>query len=87
MVGKTSTGFEVTIDDDVFDDIELVEQLAVIDGGDRAQFPLVLERVLGKEQKKALYDHLRNEKGRVSIAAAMQAFGEIFESVGATGKN
>ena len=49
---KLDNGFECVVDDDVFDDMELVEDLA-----ETEENPLkirnVLNRVLGEEQKKA----------------------------------
>lgn len=81
MKGTTSTGFSFDIDEDVKDDMELLEALCAVDGGDVQALPTVLVSVLGKEQKKALYDHCRTEKGRVSSQLVMLELKEIFEAV------
>ena len=44
------------------------------------------DRLLGKEGKKKLYDHLRDAKGRVPVAAFGAAIGELIRSFSA-GKN
>ena len=78
MKGKTSTGFEFDIEDERLDDMELVDIMAEID-----ENPLLMAKLckmlLGDEQKKRLYDHLRNEEGRVPIEATTNAIQEIFK--------
>lgn len=44
------------------------------------------ERLLGTEGRKKLYDHLRNDKGRVPPQAVAQALNELLTSFSA-GKN
>lgn len=81
MKGKTSTGFEFDIEDERLDDMELVDIMAEID-----ENPLLMSKLckmlLGEEQKKRLYDHLRSEDGRVPIEATTNAIQEIFSSPG-----
>lgn len=81
MKGKTSTGFEFDIEDERLDDMELVDIMAEID-----ENPLLMSKLckmlLGEEQKKRLYDHLRSEDGRVPIEATTNAIQEIFNSPG-----
>ena len=81
MKGKTSTGFEFDIEDERLDDMELVDIMAEID-----ENPLLMQKLckmlLGEEQKKRLYDHLRSEDGRVPIEATTNAIQEIFNSPG-----
>lgn len=74
--GKTASGFAYTIDDDARDDMELFEGLLALDNGDISTLAATITALLGKDQKKALYDHCRNEKGRVS---ATRVFGELKE--------
>jgi hypothetical protein len=38
----------------------------------------MVEYALGKEQKKRLYDHVRNERGRVMFDDIRREFDEIF---------
>ena len=78
--GTTNSGFGFELDKDAMNDMELLEELSALDKGDATVLPSVMERLVGAEQKKALYDHVRNEKGRVPIDKIMQEVKEIFES-------
>lgn len=81
MKGKTSTGFEFDIEDERLDDMELVDIMAEIDENPLLM-PKLCKMLLGEEQKKRLYDHLRSEDGRVPIEATTNAIQEIFSSPG-----
>jgi hypothetical protein len=79
MKGKTSRGFKFDIDDKNLDNMELVDCIAELD-----ENPLLLPKacnlLLGKEQKKQLYDHYRAEDGRVPIEDISHALEEIFNA-------
>ena len=81
MKGKTSTGFEFDIEDERLDDMELVDIMAEVDENPLLM-PKLCKMILGEEQKKRLYDHLRSEDGRVPIEATTNAIQEIFNSPG-----
>ena len=81
MKGKTSTGFEFDIEDERLDDMELVDIMAEIDENPLLM-PKLCKMLLGEEQKKRLYDHLRSEDDRVPIEATTNAIQEIFNSPG-----
>ena len=81
MKGKTSTGFEFDIEDERLDDMELVDIMAEIDENPLLM-PKLCKMLLGEEQKKRLYDHLRSEDGRVPIEATTNSIQEIFNSPG-----
>jgi len=84
---KLDNGFECVVNDDVFDDMELVEDLAETEVNP-LKFKDVLNRVLGVNQKKALYDAVRDPKsGRVPISDVSDSLFEIMEKVGESGKN
>ena len=74
----TSSGFTCDINENNLDDAELLEMVVNIDDGDVLQIPKVLEKLLGKENKKAIYDHVRLEDGRVPFSALNQEIAEIF---------
>jgi len=74
--GKTSSGFEFTIDEEIKDDLELLEKTVKLEQGDMSALADVIESMLGVDGKKALYDHCRSEKGRVS---AQKVFTELEE--------
>lgn len=83
---KLENGFECTINTDVLDDMEFVDLLA-----DTEDDPLKIGRValmlLGKEQKKNLYDHLRTDDGRVPVTSMNDAIEKIFNALGDEAKN
>lgn len=85
---KTSTGFECELDQDAMDDMELSELMdTIID--DQAD-PLrkmhavthIAEKILGKEGKTALYEHCRNEAGRVPTKRVYEEISEIIRGLG-----
>ena len=84
--GKTSTGFAFSIDEKVLDNMELLDAIAEseenLTGISRACVLL-----LGKTGRRQLYDHLREEDGRVPGETGSQALVEIFQSCGNKGKN
>lgn len=84
--GKTASGFEYSINPDVMDNMELLDAIVEIDANPLA-LSQVLRMVLGDEQRKALYDHLRTEDGRVPVKAVSEAITDIFNSSGQQGKN
>ena len=73
-------GFKINLDENVFDDFELVELYAKV-----AKNPIwigdLTEKLLGAEQKKALIEHLRDENGKVHTTAVMNALKEIEEAI------
>ena len=73
-------GFKIQLDENVFDDFELVELYAKV-----AKNPIwigdLAEKLLGAEQKKALVEHLRDEKGKVRTSAMMNALSEIERAI------
>lgn len=76
-------GFKIQLDENVFDDFELVELYAKV-----AKNPIwigdLAEKLLGAEQKKALIEHLRGENGKVHTTAVMNALKEIEEAIPAS---
>lgn len=83
---QTSAGFEWDMDPAVMDDILVIEDLAALDQGDLLKVPEVLRRLLGEPGKRALYEHLKTEEGRVSISAVSAALAEIITAMGDSGK-
>ena len=86
ITGVTPKGFEFTVDEAVYDDIELLDAIYEYEAGDAFKFSEISLKILGKEQRKKLYDLLRDENGRVSIDAARDEIMAIIESSG-EGKN
>lgn len=75
---KTASGFEFEIEDGVLDNMELLDAIAELE-----ENPLKLTKVvkllLGDETKERLYDHVRNEKGRVPAEALSTEVADIFK--------
>ena len=78
--GKTESGFEFAISEEALDDYELLEILAEIDNGNGGLVPEMVTRLLGKEQKEALKEHLRDKNGKISTQSMMNEVMEIFKS-------
>ena len=77
LTGTTSSGFNWQIEEDALDDMELLDALAEIDAGKLEAASAACLHLLGKPQRTALYDHLRDENGRVRISAVSTELGEI----------
>lgn len=84
--GKTSSGFEFQLEDEVLDDYELLEVLHKIDEGNNGLITEMVDRLLGEEQRDKLKDHVRTEKGKVSAKRLLEEVMEIFKASDA-GKN
>ena len=69
--GKTNSGFEFHIDEDNLDDMEFIDALRELKEGDMTSLSNVADFILGAEQKKALYEHLKanDEKHKVRLKA------------------
>lgn len=78
--GKTQSGFEFELEEDVLNDYELLEALREIDKGDEGAIVDVMNIILSKDQLKALKEHLRNEKGRVGAIEMITEFAEIMKA-------
>lgn len=78
--GETQTGFAFSIMQNALNNFELVEYFQEMDENPFV-LPKIIEMLLGKEQKKALYDHVRDKDGMVP-ADAIEA--EIADILGAS---
>lgn len=84
---KTTSGFEIEIPQERFDNAELLDALSDLNAGDSIAVSRVLSLLLGKEDKKRLYDHCRAEDGRVPVGALATEIEEIFNSASTASKN
>lgn len=87
VTGKLENGFEYEIDDAVLDDMEMVDALSEAQSTNPLALSTVINKLLGNEQKKALYDAVRREDGTVPIEDITQSVVTIFQSIGDEGKN
>lgn len=87
ITGKTESGFEFQLNEEMFNDMELLDKLVEADSGNYTALSNVITIIIGKEQKQRLYDHVRNEAGRVPIKAVADEFREIISLSGSELKN
>ena len=80
ITGTTKTGFEYTIDPEKVNDMEFVE-LAAAAREDGLLLPKIITWVLGDEQKKALYAHVRDKHGAAKADVVGEEFTEIILSI------
>ena len=78
----TKTGFEMDIDEEVLDDMELFDAVADLQAGKIMRVAVVVQKLCG-DSKEALYDHCRLENGRVPSKAVADEIGAIFEALNA----
>ena len=84
--GKLESGFEYEVAEEVRDNMELLD--AIVEAEEN---PLAVSKVvkllMGENQRRKLYDHLRTDKGNVPILAVSNAVAEIFRGSGQAVKN
>ena len=73
ITAKTESGFSIELEDDALEDQELFDAISGMQDGNVFSMSHLTERLLGTEGRKKLYDHLRNDKGRVPPQAVAQA--------------
>lgn len=84
--GTTKSGFQFEIQEEIFDDYELLETLVDADNGDNMAIFQAIDMILDGTQKDQLKKHVRNEKGRVPASAMVKELIDIMEASNA-GKN
>lgn len=92
--GTTSSGFSYQFDEARADDMRLVDLIATTMDEDSGEFERlsasskVIELLLGKEQKAALFAHIgQAHDGRVPFAVLEKTLAEIMQGGGDTLKN
>lgn len=92
--GTISNGFHYEFDETRADDMRFVDLIVEATGEESGEFEKLhatskmLDMLLGKEQKKALYDHIgKDYDGRVPSAELEKALTEIMQGGGDAVKN
>ena len=80
------SGITLGVKDDVMDNMELLDDMVELDEGNGFAISRVLNRVLEPDEKKKLYDHLR-ENGVTKVSKVVDAMKDIFDKLGDNGKN
>lgn len=78
--GTTESGFKFTVDPDNVKDMRVIE-LAAKAKHDGLYLPELAGRILGDSQKEKLYEHLADNKGRVSPDKFGNALEEIMSAI------
>ncbi len=87
MRGVTKSGFEFEVNDGIVNNMELVDALVEIQKGSMGAVSDLLNCIFSKEEKKCLYDHVRDESGRVPMDKCLAEATEIIQLAGEAGKN
>ena len=87
MKGTTRTGFAFEVDENAFNDMEVVDVLSSEEMHVTYKMSFLVNRMLGAKQKKALYDHVRDASGRVPVDSVEREMEDIFAAFGQQGKN
>lgn len=77
----TQTGFEIDVDIELMDDMELFEMILEFDEGKYGKLPLFLKRLFGEKEIERLYDHVRVESGRVPMSRVSEEVGYIVNAL------
>ena len=77
----TNSGFNLSLDETRLNDMEMFDAIVSLEDGDTTQIPRILSLMLGKETKKALYDHCRLPDGRVPIETVYGELHSIFDGL------
>lgn len=83
----TKSGFTCDIDPDALNDSELLDAIAELQSGNKLAFPVVSLKVLGRENRAKLYDHLRTAAGRVPLEGVDREMTEIMQALGKPAEN
>jgi hypothetical protein len=83
---RLENGLNIEIQENALNNMELLDDLVDLDEGNGYAISRIVSRILSKEQKKKLYDHLR-EDGTVQVSKVVEALKEIFDKLGEQGKN
>lgn len=79
---ETPSGFKCTINEDVLDDMELLDLMIEIDTDKDNQllyYNQIMNKLITKDTKKSLYDHIRTEDGRVPSESFKNELMAIFD--------
>lgn len=77
LKGTTKSGFKYEVKDESLNDYELFELLSEVDTNPLL-LPKLVTRLLGDKQKKNLLDHIRDDKGIVTMDKISDEIMDIF---------
>lgn len=84
----TVGGIEVEVSRETLaDDLDTLEMLSDVDGGNVLAMPRLLRHVFGDEQYGRVKAALAGEDGRTSLTAMSDFLGKVFAAIGDEAKN
>lgn len=82
-----TNGLELEVNENSLNNMELLDALEEMTEGDELSMSKVVRLMLGKENRKKLYDSIRHEDGRVPLEEVDKCITEIMMLLGEQGKN
>lgn len=86
----TDSGYSCTIDKTGMDDMRIMDALVDLQMGSKMDQVMalrtIMERLLGEDQKEALYKHLEDKHGRAGTSLVQAELYDIFMKIGDAGK-
>ena len=83
---RLENGLSLSVQDSAMNNMELLDDLVELDDGNGYAISRIVGRLLDKEEKKKLYDHLRVD-GVTPVDKVVECLKEIFDKLGDAGKN
>ena len=80
-------GLELEVNEQCLNNMELLDALEEMTDGNELAISKVVKLMLGKENRKKLYDHIRDKDGRVPLEIIDKCLTEIMLLLGDKGKN
>lgn len=82
---KLSSGFECEVSVDALNDMEILDLLGAVEDNENmapVYMSRALEKMVGKDARKGIYDSIRTADGRVPVDAFSDIMQELFEELG-----
>lgn len=83
---RLDNGLNLNIQENALNNMELLDDLVDLDNGNGYAISRIVGRILDKDERKKLYDHLRVD-GVTPVDKVVEAMKEIFDKLGSAGKN
>lgn len=80
-------GLELEVNEQSLNNMELLDALEEMTDGNELAISKVVKLMLGKENRKKLYDYIRDKDGRVPLEIIDKCLTEIMLLLGDKGKN
>lgn len=80
-------GLKLEVDEKSLNNMELLDALEEMTDGNELAISKVVKLMLGKENRKKLYDFIRDKDGRVPLEIVDKCLTEIMLLLGDKGKN